>query len=724
MKRLILLPFVIGVAFAQPGARTTLNNPKVQTDIDMSHHQLLNFDSSNIPSLIGLPSAKTVSVDSVNGNDSTGLRGRLDKPFLTLLAGLTAASDGDYIIWRGAFTSSNVLTISKNNLIIDAYGVKLTASSKTNGTKLIVTGSDVTINGLEVDGIGTPERTLTDVVLNSTSTVASATGAFTSADVGRRPTFRNQKNAFAGNVIASITNGTTVVMTGGVGATKTGVNMEIWANDGNSGAIEISGARCHLNEVYVHDYASHLIRLNSGSDGFRALKCRLENGTDGISGANYSATPIHDVWIEGCTAKRCRYDSFRLSTEGYSGTGASYRGVVITGNISHDACNFGVELFGSEAAEGANVNGNYIENSGLGGISMAAVNHSSASNNQIIGYYGTGIEWAENHDRSYNLCENNVIDEANEDGTYQDAWQSGVLGISISDNYVSIRDIKLQVQGNTIAVPNGQGIGLRQVYGVYFKGNYTYTGGAAYVLQAPASDIDIENAFAEILNGSAYGVFFDTSAQTSTGFHFINNRFIRLAGASDGYPIYQSYSTGGAQTINDVVIAGTRTNMTFGGSGFYADTGGNTVNLIQVNNVPQTAAYGNSQNGFTDFQRWYSGSFTSNLNVGDGYVDGATATPATINLGKSYSNTAGNHGKAVLYDGGDNGGVASYWLGVSASSMDVNVATGAAYNFRINGVSKAKLNSSGQMILILPTSCSGLASGTLYNNSGTPAICP
>jgi hypothetical protein len=50
-----------------------------------------------------------------------------------------------------------------------------------------------------------------------------------------------------------------------------------------------------------------------------------------------------------------------------------------------------------------------------------------------------------------------------------------------------------------------------------------------------------------------------------------------------------------------------------------------------------------------------------------------------------------------------------------AGGLSIGTTTDAgAGNLLVNGVTKTKL----------PTSCSGLASGTLYNNSGTPAICP
>jgi hypothetical protein len=559
-------------------------------------------------SLTGIPTySNTLYVDSA-GNNGTGTRGRPDLPFATLEAAHSAASDGDHIIVYGSPTAfSTTVTISKNQLTIDAYGVKWTATAKTNGTKLNITGANVTVNGLEIDGLGSPERTLTDVVLNSTSTITSTTGAFTSADVGRLVVFRNQKNAYAGNTIASVTNSTTAVLASAVGATKTGVNMEIWRGDTNAGLVEITGSGCHLNYLYLHDYTSHLIRPGAGSDGLRITECRLVNGNNGVVGANYSANPIYDVEITGCTASRNRYDSFRLSTEGYTGSGASYRGAKIVGNTSRDSCNFGVELYGAETAcKDCSVDGNYLSDNGLGAISMASTSHSSASSNHITGFYGTGIEWAMNSStaaaESDNTCNNNVIDEANEDGTYQDTWVTGTSGLSISSN-LTIFNVKLKVQGNTIIVPNGFGINSRAVYGIYCDGNYTKTGATAYNFGAPASDEEVKNAHAELINATSYGIWVDTSGQNSTGFHYKNNRFVRLDGTS-GYALYQFYSGDGAHTINDVVMDGTRTNMTFGGSGFW-NVGGNTVNFTSSHdNMPQ-ATLGDNTVGFADAQSFY-----------------------------------------------------------------------------------------------------------------------
>jgi len=54
-------------------------------------------------------SGNVAVVDDVNGNDSTGVVGRLDKPFFTLLAAQTAASAGTTIVvYPGSYTSNSL----------------------------------------------------------------------------------------------------------------------------------------------------------------------------------------------------------------------------------------------------------------------------------------------------------------------------------------------------------------------------------------------------------------------------------------------------------------------------------------------------------------------------------------------------------------------------------------------------------------------------------------
>jgi hypothetical protein len=71
--------------------------------------------------------------------------------------------------------------------------------------------------------IGT-NRTVTDAVLNSTTTVTSATAAFVAADIGR---IVSATGIPAGTTIANVTNGTTAVLAAAATASATGVSLAL-----------------------------------------------------------------------------------------------------------------------------------------------------------------------------------------------------------------------------------------------------------------------------------------------------------------------------------------------------------------------------------------------------------------------------------------------------------------------------------------------------------------
>jgi hypothetical protein len=73
-----------------------------------------------------------------------------------------------------------------------------------------------------------------------------------------------------------------------------------------------------------------------------------------------------------------------------------------------------------------------------------------------------------------------------------------------------------------------------------------------------------------------------------------------------------------------------------------------------------------------------STNITGNLQLGTIGGGNATATPNTINLGSSFSNTAGSNLKLKLFE--DTGGN-TYGIGVSNAQMDFNVASGGGYRF-------------------------------------------
>ena len=115
-----------------------------------------------------IPTGNTLWVDAVNGNDSTGINGRLDKPYLTISAAITAATSGDVIHVRpGTYTEAtitlktgvSILGLDQVNCILQpalTNGVTyLTAAASlvfVNFTILLAAGSGVTATGIGLSG--------------------------------------------------------------------------------------------------------------------------------------------------------------------------------------------------------------------------------------------------------------------------------------------------------------------------------------------------------------------------------------------------------------------------------------------------------------------------------------------------------------------------------------------------------------------------------------------
>lgn len=103
---------------------------------------------------------------------------------------------------------------------------KATAGRFANSGNLI--RSKVVTGTLDSTGaVGPPTRSFADAVTNTSTTLTSATAAFTSADVGKTVvgTGPNAADIFAGTTIASVTNATTVVLSHATTGTHTGVGI-------------------------------------------------------------------------------------------------------------------------------------------------------------------------------------------------------------------------------------------------------------------------------------------------------------------------------------------------------------------------------------------------------------------------------------------------------------------------------------------------------------------
>lgn len=121
-----------------------------------------NLTSDLAAKLSSVPAGKTVYVDAANGNNATAVVGRLDKPYLTFPAALTAATSAGaatILLSDGTFSVPMDTTIS-TSLVVRGAGKDKTIlqwdGAATPGgpgsTILKVTASRVTVSDLTIDG--------------------------------------------------------------------------------------------------------------------------------------------------------------------------------------------------------------------------------------------------------------------------------------------------------------------------------------------------------------------------------------------------------------------------------------------------------------------------------------------------------------------------------------------------------------------------------------------
>lgn len=124
-------------------------------------------------SISAIPTGKVVWVDSVNGNNSTGIRGRIDRPFLTIQAAITAASAGDTVyVLPGTYAEA--LTCKDDVSVIGIDRFRVTVSTAAAGTLVTMADrmslSQVTLLAQPVAG--------TAVCVKFTGTSASTSNLF------------------------------------------------------------------------------------------------------------------------------------------------------------------------------------------------------------------------------------------------------------------------------------------------------------------------------------------------------------------------------------------------------------------------------------------------------------------------------------------------------------------------------------------------------------------
>lgn len=111
------------------------------------------IDGSNLTS-VGASSVltgNTLWVDKVNGNDGTAVRGRLDKPYLTISAAITAASSGDVVlVLAGTYNETLTMKAGVSVRGLDCYNCIIQRASAVSETVVVMSTSmvfsDFTLN--------------------------------------------------------------------------------------------------------------------------------------------------------------------------------------------------------------------------------------------------------------------------------------------------------------------------------------------------------------------------------------------------------------------------------------------------------------------------------------------------------------------------------------------------------------------------------------------------
>lgn len=152
--------------------------------------------TTNVTPLAGSSSdvltGNVVWVDSVNGNDGTGIRGRLSKPFLTIQAAINAAVAGDTVfVLPGTYVEQivckddvSVLGIDRRRCVL-SYSGALSVTIITMARRHLVTNFDLQLNPTAgvTTGILFPGLTNADSAIVRVNINANVTGDVTGASI-------------------------------------------------------------------------------------------------------------------------------------------------------------------------------------------------------------------------------------------------------------------------------------------------------------------------------------------------------------------------------------------------------------------------------------------------------------------------------------------------------------------------------------------------------------
>lgn len=180
---------------------------------------------------------KTLWVDSVNGDDGTGVAGRLDKPFLTLAAAKAAAASGDTIyLGPGTYNEVNVGKNGVNLYFMSGAIIAYTGSSNLG----VIDDSASGANGPLVIKIGGRA-----IIRHNGSASGSNASALHITNSGSLIQIDGEEISIGGTNSGSPGPAAIVQTTGKIFCTVK--KLTVTTSGGNKAALWWNGGECHIN---------------------------------------------------------------------------------------------------------------------------------------------------------------------------------------------------------------------------------------------------------------------------------------------------------------------------------------------------------------------------------------------------------------------------------------------------------------------------------------------
>jgi hypothetical protein len=245
---------------------------------------------------------KNLYVDGTNGNDGTGVRGDLTKPYLTIAAAVAAASSGDIVqVGPGTFAQGATALQLPANVSLSGSGIGVTTITSTVSTTThacLIPGTGSVVSDLTVSGnsalspplgIGTSDTVFTNAILFRVSAINTGGDAFHFGNAG----------TYSLKAYDCIGSGATDCLYPGTGTS----DLEFWncsfSTDGGSSNDSI-GVLC-------------------GSGTTRLFNCKITTANAGAGSKNYSLwagggnLEAHNVRIKRDASGLSPFDLFRNS---------------------------------------------------------------------------------------------------------------------------------------------------------------------------------------------------------------------------------------------------------------------------------------------------------------------------------------------------------------------------------------------------------------------------